>query len=244
MAGSLLGRGPAFADFHALRRESPASGALAAFLWIRKKEKPRTARAAGRSSRSPLQRRELATLLAPASPRTRNTRKSTAKIAASTLAMANDVPATPVKPSSAATNPITRNVKASLSTRPPPAAGGVQERCRRIAGHVFRWKANGRFENARLHATGSSLRLRRPGAAHLRKNHGAAPRQAPCRLRQRRQRNAREARRRARRPRQRQSRRPGEGPRLQSLRARPPLAVLAEPLAKGRRPAGRRALRR
>ena len=82
-----------------------------------------------------------------------------------------------------------------------------------------------------------------PGAAHLRQDHGAPPRQAPRGVRQGRQHGAREARRGAREGRLRQDRRAREGAGLPPLGPRPALALLAEPGAQGRRRADGRARR-
>src|SRR5262249_5761322 len=83
-----------------------------------KKERSRVATApffAAVAERRRQLRIEFATLFAPARPRMRKIRKRTAKMAAKTFAIANEAPATPVNPRSAAIRPITKNVSASFS---------------------------------------------------------------------------------------------------------------------------------
>ncbi len=95
----------------------------------------------------------------------------------------------------------------------------------------------GRREHGEVHVARPPLRLRRTRAAHQRDDHGAAPRQAPPGVRDRREHRARAAGRGARhgQPRERQQAR--EGPRVQPRRAHEPLDLLDQPLAGRRRQA-------
>ena len=95
--------------------------------------------------------------------------------------------------------------------------------------------------HGRVHPSRPALRLRRAGAARLGPDHGAAPRQAPRRLRDRRQPDPREAGRRPRQGRLRRHRRPGEDAGLPHLGPRPALDLLEEPEPRRRRQARRRA---